>query len=415
MEKPRDRSETFRIAVREFGPFETSIRREWDSFQKESGCNLELETVSLDHQPLYAALFEKNGLKGGEWDVAFINTDWLAEAHQSAALVDLAPLIEKNPPEDYPDGWAESLLRLQRFDRQVIGLPYHDGPECLIYRTDVFAEETPQRAYYALHGHRLQPPQTWEEFVRVAEFFNQAHRRLYGTVLAAYPDGHNIVYDVCLQLWTRGGELFDGDGKMQLDTPQMIEALEFYRRILGNRLALHPQCREFDSVAAGEAFLRGEVVMMVNWFGFASVCETEEHSKVKGKVAVAPVPRGKDGPGASLNCYWLLGIAEGSPNRQTAYDFIRHCMSRTADKQRTLDGAIGCRQSTWTDKEVNRAIPFYGRMAALHEDARELPRLANWVDLSSVIEWAALEALDTSRPIKEIVAEAQKKADAIGK
>jgi len=90
MTQPSSHS-AFRIALRTFGPFETAVRREWDAFCRESGCLLELEAVSLDHHPLYEELFQREGLKRGAWDVAFINTDWLAEAHETGALADLAP------------------------------------------------------------------------------------------------------------------------------------------------------------------------------------------------------------------------------------------------------------------------------------------------------------------------------------
>ena len=411
MEAPPDRNETFRVAIREFGPFDESIRREWEAFEKQSGCGLQLEVVSMDHQPLYETLFAKGGLKSGDWDIALVNTDWLAEAHETNALLDLAPYIAKRPPDDYPEGWPPSLLRLQQFDEELLGLPYHDGPECLIYRTDMLRDETLRKVYYAKFGYELEVPETWDEFVRIAEFMNRPERRLYGTVLAAFPDGHNTVYDICLQLWTRGGELFDEQGKLRLDTPEMIDALRFYRAALNNKFVVHPKCREYDSVAAGEAFLRGEVVMMVNWFGFASVCETSAESKVRGLVAIAPVPRGPGGRSASLNCYWLASVAAGSPHRQIAYDFARLCMSKENDRQRTLGGVIGCRLSTWTDEQVAAAIPFYKQMQALHESARELPRKSNWGDLCEVIDQMALEAINTDTPIEDIVSQAQQQAD----
>jgi len=409
--QPLERDETFRIAFRTFEPFEAAIQREWAEFSEESGCRLQLEAVAMDHQPLYEALFEEKGLKRGDWDVAFINTDWVAEAHRAKALLDLAPLIAKDPPEDYPDGWTPSLLRLQQVGKAVLGLPYHDGPECLIYRRDMLEDPMLREVYFANYGYPLAVPETWNEFVRVAEFLNRTEQKLYGTVFAAYPDGHNTVYDVCLQLWTRGGELFDRQGKMQLSTPKMIEALEFYRAMLGNKVAVHPECRKFDSVKTGEAFARGEVVMMINWFGFAAICETSEDSKVKGKVAVAPIPHGPDGAAASLNVYWMLSVAAGSPHKKTAYRFVRRCMGRAADRQRTLEGVIGCRKSTWTDEQVNEAIPFYRKMEALHEHARELPPVANWVDLAAVIDRMVLETINTDRPIASIVCEAQQEAD----
>ena len=53
---------------------------------------------------------------------------------------------------------------------------------------------------------------------------------MYGTVFAAFPDGHNTVYDFCLQLWSRGGDLTDANSAITLDTPQAAAALDFYRR-----------------------------------------------------------------------------------------------------------------------------------------------------------------------------------------
>jgi multiple sugar transport system substrate-binding protein len=409
-EKAGSRSATFRVALREFGPFAQAIQREWASFQKASGTRLELQAVSMDHHPLYEALFSREELKRGDWDVAFITTDWLAEARETNAVVDLGPALRSNPPEDYPDGWTPSLLRLQQFGDQVLGLPYHDGPECLIYRTDLFDDPDERRTYQERYGEELRVPETWDAFLRVARFFTRPERKLYGTVFAAYPDGHNTVYDICLQLWTRGGELFDSDGALQLDTPQMVEALTFYRAIVNDTSAVHPDSREFDSVKSGMAFARGEVAMMVNWFGFASMCETIEESVVRRRVAIAPLPHAPGCASASLNVYWLVSVAAGSPHRTVAYAFLRHVMSRENDKLRTLDGVIGCRLSTWADEAVNAVIPFYRTMKDIHVHARELPRLTNWVEQSAVIDAMVLKTIDTGQPIEAIVREAQARA-----
>ena len=109
---------------------------------------------------------------------------------------------------------------MHQFDDIVLGLPYHDGPECLIYRTDLFEDPDEQARYLAQHGQPLNVPRTWDEFQQVARFFQRPETDLYGTVFAAYPDGHNTVYDFCLQLWTRGGELFDEQGKWNLQTEE---------------------------------------------------------------------------------------------------------------------------------------------------------------------------------------------------
>ena len=404
------RDQIFRIAVRRFQPFESALEKQWESFERCHQTGLKLDAVALDLIPLHESLFVNRGLELGEWDAALISTDWLAEAADSNALLNLLPLLETGPPDGFPHAWSDSLLRLQRFDDRVLGMPYHDGPECLIYREDLFQEPAERDRFAQQFGELLEVPRTWEQFRRVARFFSRPEQSLFGTAFAAFPDGHNTVYDFCLQLWTRGGELFEKSGRMLLNTPQAREALDFYRMLLNDAGAVHPGSRTFDSVKSGLWFAAGQVAMMVNWFGFASMSETIPESKVKGRVAVAPIPSG-GGPRVSLNAYWIVGIPSGSCHREVAWNFIRHATSAQMDKLLTLEGGIGCRKSTWRDGEVNAVIPFYQCLQNLHEGARELPRLSNWSQLAAVIDRMVMDAIDSQEPTAAIIERAQRLAD----
>jgi len=402
-------STPLRIAVRKFGPFESAIRKQYADFCARTGCTLPLEAVPLDLNPLYDTLFTQGGLKDGTWDIAFIVTDWLAEAVEGGALLDLAPLMAANPVLDYPAGWAPSLTRVQQFGDAIYGLPYHDGPECLIYRRDLFEDPAEQAAYAERFDEPLSVPETWEQFERVARFFTRPERGQYGTIFAAYPDGHNTVYDFCLQLWSRGGELTDAAGVPTLDTPQAVAALDFYRRLVNDRGVTPPDLTEIDSVKSGERFAAGDIAMMVNWFGFAAVCE-QPGCPVKGKVGVALVPAGEGGQSSSLIVYWLLCIGSGSRHKETAYAFLRHCATAAMDKLTTLEGGIGCRLSTWSDPEVNAAIPFYHRLTELHRSTRALPRSRELPRLIHVIDQAVQRAILTDEPTEQILRQAQQAA-----
>ncbi|RZK31872.1 MAG: sugar ABC transporter substrate-binding protein, partial [Hymenobacter sp.] len=70
----------FRIAVRQFGPFESALAKLWDGFCQQTGCPLAVEMVPMDLPELHASLLTNKGLQNGTWDVAHLNTDWLAEA-----------------------------------------------------------------------------------------------------------------------------------------------------------------------------------------------------------------------------------------------------------------------------------------------------------------------------------------------
>ncbi|MGA1195966.1 MAG: extracellular solute-binding protein, partial [Candidatus Latescibacterota bacterium] len=198
---------------------------------------------------------------------------------------------------------------------------------------------------------------------------------------------------------------------LTLNTPQAIDALTFYRNILNDTSAIHPQAREFDSVKSGLAFANGNIAMMTNWFGFAAMSETIAETKVKNKVGVANIPHAPNCDSASLNVYWILGIGSGSPHADVAYSFLQHCASAPQDKLLTLEGGIGCRKSTWADDEVNTTIPFYHLLEPIHKNARELPRLTHWAQLSEIIDQLVLNTINTDRPIADLVQEAQKIAN----
>jgi multiple sugar transport system substrate-binding protein len=385
---------TFRIAVRKFAPFEAAMQQFWDSYCVVSGCTLQLDMVVMDLHELYDQTIHKEGLARGDFDIAHINTDWVYAGYSADAFEVLNPYLSQQAPDNFPEGWSDSLLGLQQFGEDIVGIPFHDGPECFIYRKDLFEDLAEQANYLARYGKALQVPETWEDFHQVAQFFNRPQENLYGSVFACYPDGHNTVFDFCLQLWTRGGTLEDQNGDIRLNTQAAIETLDFYRKLINDKSAVHSASENFDSVAAGIAFSQGEAAMMINWFGFAAMCEVDPNSKVKEKIGVNLLPAAAGHLSASLNVYWLYTIAKGSRHKAVAYDFLLFVTQAAQDRALTLAGGIGCRLSTWTDPEINQMIPFYHKLEQLHQVARSIPQNKNWVAIAGLIDQLVLSAIN---------------------
>ena len=103
-------------------------------------------------------------------------------------------------------------MKLQDFGGGFWGMPYHDGPECLIYRKDL------------LEAASIPVPRTWNEFHDAARLLHAPTEGRYGTALALYPDGHNSFYDFCIHVWTRSGEPFGPDARPNLNTPPAAAA-----------------------------------------------------------------------------------------------------------------------------------------------------------------------------------------------
>ena len=396
-----------RVAVRRFGPFETAIRKQFEAFCAETGENAAIEPVAMDLEGLTRAMFDDNGLRNGDWDIGFVVTDWLPMAVEDGHLVDLTA----RSGEDAPDLWPECLRGQQRIGGGLWGLPYHDGPQCLIYRPDLFAGAADRFA--ERHGRALAVPESWDDFVEIAKFFTDPGAGRWGAVVASYPDAHNTVYDFCAQIWSRGGVLTDAKGRPDLASREAQQGLDFYRWLVRESGAVHPAALQTDSVKSGALFANGEAAMMTNWFGFAAHAVGAEDSPVRGRVGVAPMPHAPESESAAVLVYWVLGVGSGSRHADLAARFIRYATSAPMDRLLTLEGGIGCRTTTWTDPAVTRMIPFAGEMGRLHGLARMMPADRRLPELAAIIDTAVAESLRSEDPTERILGRAQDKVDTL--
>ena len=394
-------TDTLRIAVRAFAPFERAIVRQFDDFVRTTGTDAVLDAVAMDLNPLHHAAIGSGGLAKGEWDVALLATDWLAEAQGAGALEDLTPHLAHAPIPDFPDAWSPSLLTMQRFGGGFWGMPYHDGPECLVYRRDLLAAAG------------IAVPTTWDDFHAAARALHAPDEGRAGTVLALYPDGHNSFYDFCIQIWSRGSEPFDAAGRPAFTGEAAVAGLDFLRALAADGDAIAPGCRDLDSVKSGLSFAQGKVALMANWFGFAAYADTAPDSRVKGLVDVAPLPAGPGGRSVSLNVFWVLAIGAGSARKALAWEFLRHCATAPMDLLTTTEGAIGVRRSTWADPAVNAMVPYSHRLEWLHDHARQMPLTPTLAAISHIVDDLMTAATTTDRPTRELLAEAQARAEAL--
>ena len=97
--------------------------------------------------------------------------------------------IAADPVPDYPDAWSPSLTAMQRIGDRLYGLPYHDGPQCLIYRHDRVAEPAHRQAFERRYHRPLAIPETWHEYLEVVIYFSRPEDGTYELVLRRVADG----------------------------------------------------------------------------------------------------------------------------------------------------------------------------------------------------------------------------------
>jgi multiple sugar transport system substrate-binding protein len=400
---------TLRILLRNYADFESALEEEARLFEA-AHPGVKVELISVGIQELHQAAIAGHGLHLGRYDLALVVTDWLAEAVADGALEDLNHWQQRLPIHEWPDGWARSVVQPLVFGDRLSSLPWHDGPECLVYRTDLFADPARQAAFRSQFGRDLAPPATWHDFEQIARFFTEPSSGFYGTVFAGFPDGHNTLYDFAVQVWSHGGELFDSDGRPCLTTFPAVAGLDFYRRLVTDPTACHPRSPHLDSTQSGDIFMNGEVAMMANWFGFAARA-SRAGSPLEGRVGISSIPARPGVPPVSLSVFWAMVMGSGSHNKELAWNFLRFISTAERDLGITRHGPVGVRLSTWRNPALHAQIPAYHSLEAISLGARQLPAGPHMAAFASVIDGVVTRALATTDPTPVILEEAQHEID----
>jgi multiple sugar transport system substrate-binding protein len=99
---------------------------------------------------------------------------------------------------------------------------------------------------------------------------------------------------------------------------------------------------------------------MRNW-PYAWSLVNGDDSPVKGKVGIAPIPRGKDGEvGTPVLGGWNLGINKYSKHPEEAWKFIEFVTSEEGQKITALEGGnLPTIKSLYQDKEVLAKNPYW--------------------------------------------------------
>lgn len=115
--------------------------------------------------------------------------------------------------------FAAAALSLVDFQGEYAAVPVDGWTQLLLYRADLFEEAG------------LEPPTTYENILAAIEALHDPPN-MYGFVAAT-----DVSQPYMLQVFehfalANGVQLVDDEGNIALDTPEMVETLEFYRRLV---------------------------------------------------------------------------------------------------------------------------------------------------------------------------------------
>jgi len=208
-----------------------------------------------------------------------------------------------------PDAFTEGSLRIAKYKDRYYTVPEGKHAQVLWYRKDLFQK------------YGVKVPSTWEELFEAAQKLTldtdgDGKTDVWGIGIPCGRNGFtNRVYQGLM--WSNGGRISDRNFKVILDSPQNMEALDYYKKLF--KLS-PPGSSEWGYTETMDAFVLGKVAM-APYYGRVIGNIHDRNPKIEPFIAVTPWPKRKEQHShVSLRG---LGVFKSTKNEKEIKEFIK--------------------------------------------------------------------------------------------
>ncbi len=195
-------------------------------------------------------------------------------------------------------------------------------------------------------------PKTYDDIVAAAKALHDPGKNTYGFVGRGLKNANTYLW-VC-QLLGWDIDAIDNKGNFNTTSPEAVASATFYQTLLKNYAP--PGVSGFNWNESQSAFALGQVAMWMDGLGFASPLEDPKSSKVVGKVAYVPMPKGPKAQWAGMTGDGM-GISNFSKKKGPAWYY---CMWATTKLMQARSLAAGAgsppRNSVYSDQTALKSL-----------------------------------------------------------
>ena len=312
-----------------------------------------------------------------------------------AATGGLLPLEEVLAEKNIPlDDFLPAALETATYEDTLYGLPFRAEAHALIYN---------KAAYREAGLDPDSPPETWAEFVEASKALTRTTEsgvEQYGFGIAGGGEVSNTIFRSLPFIWMNGGNIISTDlSEVGLDSPESIEAVDFYTSMLTEHGVAPPSTLENDGTALRRLFIAGTIAQYQSGqFDLASI--HQENPDLEVGTALLPHPEGKER--AAILGGWNFVIPEAAPNKEDAATFLAFLAE--PENMGYYTDTFPARESAM---ELERfQDPELGSFREMLKYARQQPPSANWVQITQIYFDYVQEALLGSMSAEEAMTEA---------
>jgi multiple sugar transport system substrate-binding protein len=382
-------------------------------FEKETGVAVNVTQIPwTSYQDKVFLDFANNKTS---FDIVVGDSQWIGRGATQNLYVDLSDWLPKNVDMKTVHPVAlKYLCEYPTGSGKYFAAPCETDAVGIAYRKDWFEDAKEKDAFKAKYGRDLAPPNTWDEYKQVAEFFTRADQKRYGCAILTGREYDSLVMGVQQFVWDWGGSWGDPkDMKVDgvLNTPGAAEGLTFAKDLM--KFA-PPGATNYSYDKCLEAFKNGSVAMTMDYFAFFPGIV----SAMGDKAAFSVVP-GKDDQN-----HWIslggqgMSISTKTPTEQQelAKQFIAWFL-KTENQQKWIQQEAGFTANVEILKSdaFRKATPYNAPFADSLDHLRDFWNVPRYNDLLAAAVKHMGAALDGTEEPKAALDALAKEHEAIVK
>lgn len=257
-------------------------------------------------------------------------------------LENLSSYIEKSPEYEYDDFFKASREATSE-DGVPYGIPYMTEREVLYLNMNLL-----KKAGYD------EGPKTMEELLEMCEAINDPDNGVYAMALRG--EGNAAVTQFSGFLYGFGGDFFDDEGNAAINTPEFLEAIKFYGKLVREYCA--PGSQNYGWTDTSNLFCQGSAAIRIDCDSQYAYAVDPDNSLIADSVGYCMFPENGSNGSTPFNITaWALGINPYSSNKDAAWEFIKWATNKENDVKGMIAGNSSARTSTWENPEATGAYP----------------------------------------------------------
>ena len=299
-------------------------------------------------------------------------------------------------PKDFFDViWDNSVK-----DGVAYGVPWYAYADMVLYRTDLAAEAG------------VEAPKDWDGLRTFAEGLKKTGVEYPLALYAAY-DAYTARQLLTFSAQNGGGFISDDQSTWTINSPENVEALEYWAGFMADGLASPDGPAFLDTVSWTTTGKNAAIIDGGPWF-YGWFDDANGEGWAEKNISLAAMPVGPDGDAATTVGGGSWMVPSDSKNKDAAWKFARW-MSEPDQQVKWYEifKNMPAVKSAWEDPQLSED-PLLQTVEAGLETGITLPKVSTWTQVGTIIGEQMEKVVRGGLSAQEALDNAQAQAESIG-